>query len=382
MKGSTVVKGRVVQGEKDEVVSAAGLHPLGEFAERLGLVETLREAIGWRGNGIPLRDRGVLAVQLMLMLAGVGAVCSKIERLRCEEELFGTVASDTTLWRTFTETIDEAARSRVEVVFRDAREVMWEKLGFLDGDDTVILDIDATLVNTHSDDHKELTGPNYKGGYGMHPMACFADCTGEALSFLLRPGNATANDAKDHLTVLDAAVDALPAVLAAGHRVGDPPDAVLREMLVRADSAGCTAEFVAGCGKRNIRFAVTVRQTKDVARAAGYAHIVHKNRWRRAVDQNGKVSEKNKAWVCEITDLVTPPKGMPAGTRTILRRERRHPGAQRSLFPDENWRFWAHYTDSDLNPVELDRQMRAHAHCEASIQRLQTTFRVNRNWLS
>ncbi len=85
------------------------------------------------------------------------------------------------------------------------------------GTDPVVLDIDATLTDVHSE-NKEGTGPNDKGGYGFHDMGCWADATGETLSMLSRPGNAGANDAEDHLVVLDAAIAPLPGVIAAGHR--------------------------------------------------------------------------------------------------------------------------------------------------------------------
>jgi hypothetical protein len=44
-----------------------------------------------------------------------------------------------------------------------------------------VLDIDATLVEVHSE-NKEGTAPTYKRGFGFHPMLCFADATGEALA--------------------------------------------------------------------------------------------------------------------------------------------------------------------------------------------------------
>ncbi|MGH9038929.1 MAG: hypothetical protein ACRDZ3_01730, partial [Acidimicrobiia bacterium] len=43
----------------------------------------------------------------------------------------------------------------------------------------VVLDIDASLMEIHSE-NKEGTAATYKGGFGFHPMFCFADATGEA----------------------------------------------------------------------------------------------------------------------------------------------------------------------------------------------------------
>jgi hypothetical protein len=65
-------------------------------------------------------------------------------------------------------------------------------------------------------------------------MLAFCDNTGEFLAAALRRGNAGSNTAADHITVLDAALMQLPDA----HRHGTP-------ILVRADTAGCTREFLA-----------------------------------------------------------------------------------------------------------------------------------------
>lgn len=51
----------------------------------------------------------------------------------------------------------------------------------------------------------EHAAPTCEHGFGHHPLLCFLDSTREALAGLLRPGNAVANTAEDHITVLDAA---------------------------------------------------------------------------------------------------------------------------------------------------------------------------------
>ena len=63
---------------------------------------------------------------------------------------------------------------------------------------------------------------------------CFLDNTGEALAGLLRPGNAGANTAADHITVLDAALAQIP-----DDRRHSTP------ILIRADSAGGAKAFLA-----------------------------------------------------------------------------------------------------------------------------------------
>jgi len=63
----------------------------------------------------------------------------------------------------------------------------------------------------------------------------FADQTGEALSGMLRPGNAGANTVADHLVVTDEAIAQLPGEVAAGHYEGDDRSLVRREVVMRAD---------------------------------------------------------------------------------------------------------------------------------------------------
>lgn len=86
------------------------------------------------------------------------------------------------------------------------------------------IDVDSTLVDVHSD--KEAAAPTYKRGYGMHPIGAWCDDTAEPLAALLRPGNAGANSAVDHIDVLGLAIDALPAAYQVGHQPGDDPATV------------------------------------------------------------------------------------------------------------------------------------------------------------
>jgi len=217
-------------------------------------------------------------------------------------------------------------------------------------------------------------------------MFCFADATGEVLSGVLRPGNAGANTVTDHVDVLDAAIAQLPATIASGHRNGDDAGLATRTVVVRADSAGCTEGFLAGCRARNVRFFVTARSNPQVT-AAVFDAIGIETVWEAARTQDG--APRRGAAVCELTSLITDDK-LPEGTRLIVRREPLHPGAQRSLFPSLDFRYWGFYTDAHGTPVELDATMRAHAHVERHIQRLKdsglcrmpfTSFEANATWM-
>ena len=386
MNGNSTRRVKIEAGGEG-VVAHVGLHALGAFADRLGLGDALSARIPPRGERLPLHDRGKVMVQAMLMLAGGGEACADIEALRAQDRLFGAVASDSTLYRTFRQ-IDPVTRAGLWEAMATVRAQVWRRSSVTNTADPVVLDLDATLVEIHSE-NKAGTAPTYKRGFGFHPMLCFADATGEALAARLRPGNAGANSVVDHLAVLDAAVAQLPAEIAVGHRVGDAADPVARPVVVRADSAGCTHGFVHGCRARNVGYAVVARSNRQVAAAISRTYTeTNPARWAPARRQDGEL--RDGAQVAELTDLVDL-DGWPTGTRLIVRREPLHPGAQHSLLPSTEFRYWGHYTDQPGDPVTLDATMRAHAHVEDHIRRLKDSglcrfpFRdlaANQAWLA
>ncbi|MBI2708093.1 MAG: transposase [Actinobacteria bacterium] len=246
MNGNSTVA-VVVEGGGEQVVAHVGLHALGAFGDRLGLGDSLSARIAVTGERLPLHDRGKVLTQAMLMLAGGGEACADIEHLRAQEDLFGWVPSDSTLYRTFRR-IDAATLDGLWAAMTEVRAQVWRRSSATTGTDTVVLDIDSSLHQIHSE-NKQDTAANYKGGFGFHPIYCFADATGETLAVRLRPGNAGANSIADHVAVLDQAIAGLPEQIAVGHRPGDDPGLVRRGVQVRADSAGCT-DFVWHCRDR------------------------------------------------------------------------------------------------------------------------------------
>lgn len=360
MHVTSTVRARIETGG-DGVAAHVGLHALGRYADALGLGGAMSGQVFASGERLPLHDRGKVLVHAMLTLAGGGEACSDVEFLRAQPALFGSVPSDSTLYRTYRQ-LDAATLARLWDAFAEVRANVWSRV---DDGAPVVLDIDASLVEIHSE-HKEGTGATYKGGFGFHPMFCFADATGETLAALLRPGNAAANSVVDHLAVLDHAIGQLPEGVAAGHRAGDDPSLVARPVMVRADSAGATRGFVWGCRARNVGFAVVARKNTRIHAAISKVHL-DDDRWQPALTPDGEV--RPGAAVCEVTDLVDL-SGWPDGTRLIVRREPLHPGAQQTLFPSLAYRYWGHYTDQDGDAVTLDAHMRAHAHVEDHIGRL------------
>jgi hypothetical protein len=228
------------------------LHALGVFADRLGVGDLLSARVPVTGERLRLHDRGKVLTQAMLMLAGGGEACADIEHLRSQPELFGSVPSDSTLYRTFRD-IDPATLGALWEALAEVRAQVWRRSAATTGTATVVLDIDSSLHEIHSE-NKQDTAATYKGGFGFHPIYCFADATGETLAVRLRPGNAGANDIADHVAVLDAALAQRPEEIAVGHRPGDDPTRVRRGCRCAptrgAAAASCGAAANATSGSR------------------------------------------------------------------------------------------------------------------------------------
>ena len=358
MKLSSVTNARLAGGG-DRVVWGVGLFALGGFADRVGLTEALSAAVPPRGERAPVHDRGAVLVHGLLMLAGGGEACTDIEYLRAQRELFGDVASDSTLYRTLTGLGASGAAALLGAAAA-VRERLWADR---DRSRPLVVDVDSTLLEVHSE-NKAGAAPHYKGGFGFHPMVCSV-ADGEPLWITQRPGNAAANDIADHLEVIDAAVGTLPEPDAAGHREGDGDSLVERPLVVRIDAAGCSPELAAALRDRNIGYAVSARSAPGVE-AAIRGGLGDPDRWHNAPKRPGK---RRGAQVADLTDLADL-SGWPERTRLIVRREPRHPGAQRSLFPSENFRYWGFLTDQAGDAVQLDKLMRSHADVENAVCRL------------
>ena len=67
----------------------------------------------------------------------------------------------------------------------------------------LVLDVDATLVEAHSE--KPGAAAHFKGRFGFHPSLVWLDTPTRHWPVSCGPGNAGANTAADHITVIDAA---------------------------------------------------------------------------------------------------------------------------------------------------------------------------------
>src|SRR4051794_13098692 len=352
------------------LVSHAGTALLAQVANWLGLTGALSlrlAAIKQRRRG---HDPGRVIRDLAVMLADGGECVADLGAVRDQQALFGPVASDSTAFRVIDRIASESGRlDAVRAAHARARERFWKLHG---APERLTIDLDATLITAHSD--KENAAGNYKGGFGFHPLMTYGDETREALGGLLRPGNAGANTAADHTTVLDRALAQIPA---------EQIETI--EILVRADSAGATHGLVDCCREARMRFSVGYELTEPV-RAAILG--LPEDAWVAALDQDGSVRENGE--VAEITDRVDL-ASWPERSRLIVRRERPPPGAQLSFTDHDGYRFQAILTDQPDEPIAvLERRHRQRAHIEDRIRDDKDTglakfpfkaFALNQVWL-
>jgi hypothetical protein len=389
----------VVSADGRGVVSHVGARLLADVAQATGLVEAFDQAVGGRRVRRSAHRPGRVLVDVAVMIADGGEAIADLAALRNQPGLFGQVASPATCWRVL-DSVDATALAELKQARATARERAWLLRGEAGRSlpavvcggriqSGLVIDVDATLVTCHSE--KQGTAATYKSGFGYHPMLAWLDNTGEALAGMLRPGNATANDAADHATVIEEALAQIPD----SHRHCNP-------ILVRADSAGGTRGFLGYLRSLrderglDVSFSVGFRVTNTVAEAI---RRLPETAWTVAVDADGTPRPTDQtglpvAQVAELTGLLADPigSGWPAGMRVLVRRERPHPGAQISVFEaHDGWRYQALATDTPTGQLAwLEARHRAHARVEDNIRHIKQAglgrlpsreFQINQTWL-
>ena len=356
------------------VVSQAGGVVLVETVRAAGLDRALSMALArWR-KPMAIHEPAKVITDLAVALALGGDCLADVALLRAEPAVFGRVASDPTVSRTIDTLATDApaALKAIDTARAAARSTVWRLAGphapnrDVSAEAPLIIDTDATLITAHSD--KEQAAPTFKRGYGFHPLWAFADHgaegTGEPLSCLLRAGNAGSNTAADHITVVKAALAQLP-----GHKPGTRPG---RKVLIRADAAGATHEFLNWLVGQRLSYSVGFTLPDSFAAAL---ETMPPESWTPAYDADGQPREG--AWVAEVTgllDLTTWPDRM----RVIVRKEQPHPGAQLRLTDADGHRITAFVTNTTGGQLaDLELRHRRRARCEDRIRNSKDTGLTN-----
>ncbi|MCY1656532.1 IS1380 family transposase [Dietzia sp. SL131] len=387
MKRTSWSAGLSVTADGVGVIAHAGAIAPRLLADQVGLTAELSGAMA-RRQFIPIHDRGRVLIDTAVMLADGGESISDIGVLRHQSGALGPVASAPTVWRTLDE-VTAGKRKKIQVARARTRRHVWSHLpggvpasacAGRDLGSTVVLDVDATIVVTHSE--KEHAAPTYKRTFGYHPIGVWCDNTEEFLAASLRPGNAGSNTAADHIDVLGQAIAQIPAA----HR---------RDLLIRSDGAGASHDLLDWITEQNrvrgrrVEYSVGFSITAPIRRAIV---TCPEAAWGPALNPSGDI--RDGAEVAELTGFLAP--GMlakwPDGMRVIVRRERPHPGAQLSMFEEiDGWRYQAFATNTTTGQLQfLEARHRAHARVEDRIRHAKDTglgrlpsreFALNQAWL-
>lgn len=387
MKRTSWSAGLSVSADGVGVVAHAGSVATRLLADRVGLPVELSKAMT-RGSFVPPHDRGRVLTDVAVMLTDGGEAIADIDVLRHQSGALGRVASPPTVWRALDE-VTPARLKRIQTARAGVRRHVWSQ--FTDGvpasrvagtdlDDLIVLDIDATIVISHSE--KENAAPTFKRTFGFHPLGVWCDNASEFLAAKLRAGNAGSNTSIDHIEVLADAITQIPAA----HR---------KKMLIRSDGAGAShklLDWLTEQGKvrgRSVEYSVGFAVTEKIRDAID---LIPKKVWTPARDADGGVREGGD--VAELTGLLDLAK-WPDGMRVIVRRERPHPSAQLSLFEErDGWRYQAFVTNTLDRPgvqlAFLEARHRAHARVEGRIRHAKDSglgrfpsreFDINQTWL-
>ena len=160
-------------------VGPAGASLLTETSRVTGLGNELSRALSaWRWTW-SVHDPGKVMADLAVCVALGGRCLSDLSLLRCDKELFGVVASDPTVCRLVGTLADyvEAVEAAVNRARRTVRQRVWALAGEhsptagVSANRPLVIDVDATLVNVHSE--KEGAAPTFKKGFGYHPLTAW-----------------------------------------------------------------------------------------------------------------------------------------------------------------------------------------------------------------
>jgi hypothetical protein len=318
----------------------------------------------WRAPNT-VHDPGKVVCDLAITLALGGDCLADIATVRGEPGVFGLVASDPTVSRLITTLGSDvdAVLAAINTARATARAAAWRLAGEhapdhrISPDTAVTVDLDATLVEAHSD--KQHAAATFKRGFGFHPLCSFLDHggqgTGEPLALRLRPGNAGSNTAgsntaADHIAVTREALRQLP-FTAKGGRVG-------RKVLIRTDAAGGTHEFLNWLTAAKLSYSVGFTLPEDTVERLAR---IPASAWTPASDDEGV--ERDGAWVAEATGVFNL-TSWPAGMRVIIGKERPHPGAQLRFTDADGLRLTAFATNTtrgQLATLQLRHRRRARA---------------------
>lgn len=334
MQSSHVVLDRVDAAFDDErAVANAGLLLPATLVARLGLEQAADQLIDLGGRpGAARPGRKILTVVHSLVTGGDCIDDVEMLRAGASASVLGHRVMAASTVGTFLRAFTFGHVRQLDRLTESALTRAWQA-GAGPGDGPLTVDADSTICEVYGH-HKQGAAYGYTRRLGYHPLLATRADTGEVLHARQRTGRA--NTARGAPRFVDETIGRVRRAGATG------------EIVFRADSGFWSAAVLARLRAHDVRFSITVRQTKPVLRAIA------------AIGEG--------AWV----DICYPDSGIAQVAETRLRGDRlivrrvRHRTDQGQLFP--TWDYHAFVTDRPGSPVELDADHRRHAVVELAIR--------------
>jgi len=318
----------------------AGLPLFARLAESLGLIPALEERLRF----LKRRRRGYsvwqFVLSLTLLLIAGGESLTDIQLLQSDRSLkrllgWPRLPAATTLGQFLHRCTRRALAALATTNARLAVKTLVHRLI-----QSVTLDFDATLIETHKRD-AEFT---YEKFPGYDPLLCFVAETGMVLRGLFRPGNASPS--ANALSFLRGSLKLVPSWVAS--------------IRVRSDSAWYNHRVMDYCHERDVRFTITAVLTEPLIEAA---RAIPERSW-HYLDQTNQVAETTHV----VGDSVRAYRAI------VLRSEIKQTDAFTGAYS-----YYVIMTNiGDSTPAQIARWHRRRANAENIIKELKHGFGINR----
>jgi hypothetical protein len=364
------------------LVSAAGLVPVLELAESVGLSETIAASCTLPVANLATKARTVLAG----MLAGADSI-DDLDVLRAggTARVLGAVRAPSTIG-TFLRSFTHGHVLQLHAASRRLLGSLAVRVpGLVGADDLVFIDVDDTIREVHGY-RKEGAGFGYSGVRGLNALIATISTPASApvvAECSLRRGATRSGKGADwHLA---RALRQTAAITRPGQQVW-----------VRGDAAFCTAKNVAAALQAGAWFSFTIPHWPTVITAISQ---IPDDAWTPIKYPDAILDEQTGQWISEaevaeiaFTAFVSHPEAEQVSCRLIVRRVKRRNDtaqAQGELFAA--YRHHAFITNTTLSTVDADVHHRGHAIVEQVIAELKAgplahlpsgKFSANAAWLA
>jgi hypothetical protein len=345
--------------DESNLVSCAGLVPVMRLAETVDLAGLVDDRVDL-GISTGANPGGKVATIVAGMAAGADSI-DDLDLLRHGGMggLFGRVYAPSTAG-SFLRSFTWGHVRQLETAGRDLLIDLAERIPLLPGaSELTFIDVDSLLRRCYGHAKQGAGFGHAKvGGYpvrlrGLSPLVATVSTPSSApvvAATRLRGGSA--GSARGAATLVREVIGTAVGVGATG------------KILLRGDSAFCSAAVVAACRAEAVNFSLTV-PSNDTIKAA-IAAIGEQDwvpvRYPGAVFDHDTGQWVSDAEVAETTYTAFTSTRHPVIARLVVRRIREKnpaPPGQEELFA--TWRYHAFLTDTDLSTVDADLTHRAHA---------------------